>query len=993
MWFVRIVFLFVILIMNLRLISAINYGNSMYPIANSPYFKGNDFTTLGDTNGDGLDDMMIGFTGSKKAVVLYGSHDWSSEKIMNFNITNVPKSMGYSIYCPTISLNGIQKAGDFNGDGLADFLLRCTVDTGENLFFILGTSFPDDINLNSISLSSNVIRISSMNEGDVIGSTVLSCGDMNGDQVDDVLIGIQGLFLHSIYSSLRLYLLFGSPVSSNERIILGENSHPHVLLQQANGDNSENGFLAFAVGDLNQDGYADLAICDFKTSIYIIFGSIFLGKDPILFLSPNIPLPSYILRLTLPKTGSLQNLYHVAAAGDYNGDDIRDLVISNGHNIYLFFGNSSSNWKEREIFITSIDVSNHPNLAILTGPSLTTAFRNVIAYQPQTHQRNTKKHIDHLLFFYINTGTIYLLYGQENILSLLRSNTFTMEEIGSHGLLIPSSSRLFGCTLISDIDWDHDGISDLFFNNYPTSETMSKIYFLSGKSLFDSHLPRDLPKEYIRSFASPAQGKPFAIGDWNHDGKSDILSVNLFQSDNHSCHIGTILLGAKDNLISNSNRLIDIPDERQVHLFDNCPLDLGDDQVYRYSLYFVVSVGDINQDGRDDFLINSFFDPKRNHNRLMIVFGTDTPKKELFLPELPERKEALNLLGMSSYAGFASAGDFNGDSIPDILITGNHSINGLIVIVLYGVSPLFLESSIDLLSFFQDPSKASKGRVLPGYSSRAAAVGDVNGDSFADLLIIDTSHVASILFGCINDADDAPSLFLYKLSSEWSFGNGAGDVNGDGFDDFIVSDIETVRLERKLYVFFGNNDPYQQGFRSILLHSPWDSSFGSTFLAADINHDAYSDLVIGDTARLAVLFGAKEWSNDIIQDITRQGITMRVSHSEIELLGDFDQDTVVDFGLGTNFLPGGLFFDPNEDTSSSSSMEKLSVEESMYEKLSKVFHQVIIELMVLSLFFLLIIAVLLVFILFSRKKADTFRGSSDKEREEEEESFIVLQRS
>lgn len=214
-------------------------------------------------------------------------------------------------------------------------------------------------------------------------------------------------------------------------------------------------------------------------------------------------------------------------------------------------------------------------------------------------------------------------------------------------------------------------------------------------------------------------------------------------------------------------------------------------------------------------------------------------------------------------------------------------------------------------------------------------------------------------------------------------------MNGDGFDDFIVSDIDNVHLERKLYVFFGNHDPHQQGFRSIRLHSPWDS------LAADINHDAFSDLVIGDTARLAVVFGAKEWSNDIIQDITRQGFTMRVSHSEIELLGDFDQDTVVDFGLGTNFLPGGLFFDPNEDTSSSSSIEKLSEEESMYEKLSKVFHQVIIELMALSLFFLLVIAVLLVFILFSQRKVDTFRGSYDKEKEEEEEeeSFIVLQRS
>ena len=358
--------------------------------------------------------------------------------------------------------------------------------------------------------------------GSFAGSAVAGAGDVNGDGFDDVLVGDYQNADVGVNAG-KAYLVFGHADPLPPAIDLGQADVSFT--GESPGDWA--GYQIGGVGDVNDDGYEDLAIVAPRNDE----GGPWTGQTYLLFGKPNGWAQQGGLELA---DASLQGVYassgmsRVAAAGDVNGDGIDDMLIGcqgsgvNGENagqVYLIFGRTSGWAPDLDVGIANASFLGEAaydysgRRASAAGDIDGDGIDDIVLDAPGNSES------------FGAAGQVYLMRGRAKNWSLATSlgetdASFLGEAFGDQA----------GFGIGGHGDLDGDGLSDLVigarFNDH-AGEDAGKVYLILGR---EYGMQLDTPLEQAdASFTgeSPhdSTGWELAIpGDINGDGLADAIA-------------------------------------------------------------------------------------------------------------------------------------------------------------------------------------------------------------------------------------------------------------------------------------------------------------------------------------------------------------------------------------------------------------------------------------------------------------------------------------
>ena len=376
---------------------------------------------------------------------------------------------------------------------------------------------------------------------------------------------------------------------------------------------------------------------------------------------------------------SLENIRNIIPFGDQNGDGYDDILVRNCSegNIYLFYGGAPMDtlpalvWKsppqKKIIYFTAVDI-NHDKI-----PDL------LIQYVDTTVGGGSKKE---LLGF----------YGGK-----------TIDTIPDFSIPAPAGANpiYWGYPAMAIPDFDGDGYEDLMIPDFGTPYHPKiyngTFYFYSTNPVLDT-----IPKMAIGGDTAQAgrhvtySGNGITFGDINGDGKTDIwyLSYNL-DSLNYMRNIeGHVVLG-NSTWDSTSSQII----------YQNG---------HNYYLPIMYLLGDINGDGRTDFILENYNGYFPYYYDRCLIYGK-FPVDTIPNAGLNTQYQGSNI---EKYMG-----DINHDGYGDF-VTNNGSI--------YPVAKVWLGSN-DMTK--HDLPVAYIGGTDNCYGGMIAPVGDVNGDGVNDFAV------------------------------------------------------------------------------------------------------------------------------------------------------------------------------------------------------------------------------------------------------------------
>ena len=191
----------------------------------------------------------------------------------------------------------------------------------------------------------------------------------------------------------------------------------------------------------------------------------------------------------------------------------------------------------------------------------------------------------------------------------------------------------------------------------------------------------------------------------------------------------------------------------------------------------VSNAGDVNGDGRADVIVGAPLDDNNgiDSGSARVLSGSDGSVLYNFDGDNYEDQFGYSVSG---------AGDVNGDGIDDLIVGVRQATTDRFQT---GIARVLSGSDGSILYTFDGDGP------IDAYGSSVSAVGDVNGDGTPDLIVgAPFDNNSGFDSGSARVQSGIDGSVLYSISGESSnqfFGcsvSGAGDLNGDGIDDFIV---------------------------------------------------------------------------------------------------------------------------------------------------------------------------------------------------------------
>jgi hypothetical protein len=724
--------------------------------------------SLGDVNGDGMGDIVA--WDARGAYILLGHRSDGAvidlvdiaEGTVYDHVVMVtePLSIG-------LSLGNIAGIGDMNGDGRSDIamgLMRISISPSQvgRVYILYGRDdFPAVIDTNVVPLPEAGVTIWGLRSPDGFGGDVLSCGDINGDGFQDLGMAAWGDNREGEFTVLYGRRDFPSEVQLREPysgiFCKGEVAGDHFASD------------AIACGDFNGDTVDDVAILSgFATGpdvdrLYILLGD-------------NTNRAGLSLYGVNPSTGVQRGGTEVSIRGKGFTGETR-----------VFFDGQAL---ESATVVSEFEI---------TGSSPPGAARGKVAVEVRRGADVAS----------LPSGFEYTQNLPDYDVRDLAGNGLTLEgEIGLTG------SRAFtfqsGSPLVFE-DLNDDGVDELAVESTGTNGWY--VTLVTGRPGLEGTHPAyesgpavTLVRESDLHLGSTGKAGCYlaALGDVNDDGQKD-LGIGTWDG------LAFVLFGRSD-LLSGE----DIVLESEMTAGRASRIDLGVGGSGGQTV--LCGLGDLDRNGIDEFAIGHSGDGGEIRivevgEEWSEVMGDLAPwTRATFWSGDPEIR-----IGQQVF----NVGDVDGDSVDDLLLRSEVRNMRFVAFVVYGGSdfPERVEVSDWVAS-----GGGVKIVVTDGFEhlpfAQVNRAGDVNGDGYRDVLIgidgggdIVTQGATYVLFGGSNlpveleVAEDMPlpqglTQVLGEGKTEQAGRVGpAGDFNDDGYDDFLIGGPGFQSLEQSGNVF------------------------------------------------------------------------------------------------------------------------------------------------------------------------------------------------
>ena len=779
---------------------------------------GYSVSTAGDVNGDGYSDVIVGAnfndaggSNAGRAYIYFGGTLFNS--IADIILTGAAANDAFG--------TSVAAAGDVNGDGYSDVIVGAPGNDagGSNS----GRAY---IYFGDVSMNNTVdVTLTGAAAFDYFGSSVSTASDVNGDGYTDVIVGAYG------YSSNtgRAFIYFGGATMNTiaDVTLVGTTTNDYF------------GYSVSNAGDVNGDGYSDVIVGSDGYNLstgraYIYLGSASMDNTADIILAGA--------------AGGDQFGWSVSIAGDVNADGYTDVIIgaigndaggNNSGRAYVYLGGASmdntadivftgaaandnfgisvsspsdvngdgysdiivgaysndaggSNAGRAYIYFGGINIDNIADI-ILTGAAANDNFSYSVSLAGDV---NGDGYFDVIVGAYNNDAG-----GSNSGRAYLYTNSLTGADIPDEFFTGEAEGDNLGISVSTAGDVNGDGYSDMIVGAYYNDaggNNAGRAYIYFGGAILDNTADVILTGEYTSHFFGFSVS---TAGDVNGDGYSDVI-VGGAGSERAYIYFGGVSM----------NNVVDvtlIPD------------------AYGYFGYSVSTAGDVNGDGYSDVIVGAPQNDagENNAGKVYIYLGGASMDNTADV--------ILNRYRMDENFGWSvsTAGDLNGDGYSDVII-GTKLLGSFIesVYIYFGGSPM--DDVVDRILYGETFSS--------GFGESVSNAGDVNRDGYADV-IVGTSNLgkAYIYYGGVvfDDIADVTvtgaGLLGYPVSE-------AGDVNGDGYSDVIVSSLNSSSA----YIYFGGAT--MDNIADVILAGIVSDDFGKSLsTAGDVNGDGYSDVIVG----------------------------------------------------------------------------------------------------------------------------------------------------
>lgn len=268
-------------------------------------YLGTSVSCIGDVNGDGSPDVIIGSQGGQARLYLHLFLNYFEDHPADFTFSDGKLGSGFG--------NSVSSAGDFNRDGHDDFVIGAHCDNTKGTqtgraYIYFGGPFMGTI---------PEITLDGETEFDNFGTSVAHAGDVNNDGFSDIVVSAPGYEVNGEKVG-RVYVYYGNHVLDSE---------PDVIIT-GNSPQSIGPSIAHA-GDVNNDGYDDIivgapyygAAPGGFSHVYIYHGGADMDNEPDLIIEKGFGFGAAVCR-----------------AGDLNGDGYGDVMIGDGGRVYVYHG-------------------------------------------------------------------------------------------------------------------------------------------------------------------------------------------------------------------------------------------------------------------------------------------------------------------------------------------------------------------------------------------------------------------------------------------------------------------------------------------------------------------------------------------------------------------------------------------------------------------------------------------------------------------------------